>query len=330
MMTLPHRHGPAVLALVVLALGIGGLFVGELAIDPHGLFAPEGGVGRTILVDIRAPRMVAAALVGAALGMAGAAMQGLLRNPLAEPGVLGVSAGATLGGTAMLYGLPGMTVASAGAGWVALGAVAGALLVTALLATAAMRIASVEGLVLTGIGVSSLLGAVMALALNFAPNPFSLSDLVNWTLGSVANRSWNDVAFAAPPIIAGMGIITLVRHRLALFAFGDEAASALGADLMTTRVMVIAGVGLAVGGAVALAGAVGFVGLVAPHLVRPMTGHDPARLWPAAVAGAGMLLAADLLIRLVPVRGELKLGVIAALVGAPVFLAIAMRRGTGR
>ncbi len=319
-------------ALPLLLAALGLLLVASLATGPQGMdvatlmaaLRGDDPAATIIIGELRLPRSVAALLTGFALGIAGAALQGLTRNPLAEPGVLGVSACATLGATMVLY----FGLAADHAGAVAAGAIGGALAATALLAAFAHRLHGVTSLILVGVGLSSFAGALMALILNFAPNPFSLSDLVNWSLGSVANRSLGDVAVAAPLIVAGSLLLFTQRRALALLAIGDVAAIAHGLNQRRARIVVIGGTGLAVGAAVALAGAVGFVGIVAPHLVRPWFGHDPGRiLLPAGLAGAAMLMLADMLIRLAPTGTELRLGVVAALAGAPLFMLIAWRRG---
>jgi iron complex transport system permease protein len=320
----------AALAALCLLLLVISLATGPGGIDPATLAASlfGGDTAATIIVsELRLPRALAALLVGFALGLSGAALQGLTRNPLAEPGVLGVSACATLGATLILY----FGLAAASPLGVAGGAIAGALAATAILAAFAHRLTGVATLVLVGVGLSSFAGALMALLLNFAPNPFSLSDLVNWSLGSVANRSLQDLAYALPPVALGTILIVLARPALSLLSIGDLAAAAHGLDYRRTRLLVIGGTGLTIGAAVALAGAVGFVGIVAPHLVRPWVRHDPGRaVVPAGLAGAAILLAADLLIRLLPTGTELRLGVVAALAGAPLFMLIAWRRGVGR
>lgn len=310
----------ALLLLVSFATGADGFDPATVA----GAITGTDPAAVIIVGELRLPRTLAALVVGFALGLSGAALQGLTRNPLAEPGVLGVSACATLGATLMLY----FGIASASPLGVAAGAIGGALLATALLAAFAQRITGVATLILVGVGLSSFAGALMALLLNFAPNPFSLSDLVNWTLGTVANRSLADLAVAVPPILAGSALILGARRSLTLLAIGDLAAVAHGLNHRKTRLLVISGTGLAIGAAVALAGAVGFVGIVAPHLVRPWVRHDPGRaLLPAGLAGGAMLMLADLLIRLLPTATELRLGVVAALAGAPLFMFIAWRRG---
>ena len=285
----------------------------------------QGDIGDQIIIwQIRLPRGLAAFAVGAALGISGAALQGLLRNPLAEPGVLGVSASAALGATfALYYGLIGSFT------WaLPIAAIFGALIATAIIAYAATKTNSVVTLILVGVGLSSFAGAIMSLLLNLAPNPFSLSDMINWTLGSVTNRSFNDIGFAVPFLGLGMLILMVNRRGLSALTLGEEAASGLGVNLQNMRIAVVLGAGLTTGAAVSLAGAIGFVGIVAPHLIRPFVGHDPARsLWPSALLGGLFLILADIALRLIPTQNELKLGVVAALIGAPAFVWIALKRG---
>ncbi|MBC7158520.1 MAG: iron ABC transporter permease [Porphyrobacter sp.] len=313
----------ALLAAALLAV-IGACLLGSVPLPAGRMLAALVGGGEPgdalVVWAIRLPRALAAFVVGAALGASGAALQGLLRNPLAEPGVLGVSATAALAATMTLYyGL------AAGAPWLLpLAAVGGALAATALIALAALRTASVVSLVLVGVALSSFAGALMALLMNFAPNPFSLADMVNWMLGSVANRSFEDLALAMPFLVPGLAILFLTRRGLSALTLGEEAAAGIGLDLARQRLLVVLGAGLATGGSVAIAGAIGFVGIVAPHLVRPWVGHDPARsLLPSALLAGLLLVLADIGVRVLPTDAELKLGVLAALVGAPVFAAIA-------
>ena len=280
---------------------------------------------RLVVWQIRLPRALAAYLTGAALGLSGAALQGLLRNPLAEPGVLGVSASASLFATfSLYYGLVAFSP------WILpLAAILGALAGTALIAVAAIRTNSVVTLILIGVGLSSFAGAAMSLLMNLAPNPFSLSDMVNWMLGSVANRSFNEIGLAAPFILGGAAILLATRRGLSALTLGEEAASGVGLNLRNQRVLTVLGAGLATGGAVALAGAIGFVGIIAPHIIRPLVRHDPARsLVPSAMLAGVILVLADIGVRVMPTSSELKLGVVAALIGAPAFVWIAMQRRT--
>lgn len=303
--------------------------LGVTAIAPQEIARALIGLGddETMLIvwEIRLPRALGALMVGSALGISGAALQGLLRNPLAEPGVLGVSATASLCATIAIYwGLIGLSP------WVLpIASIGGALVATALLALIARRVGSVVTLILVGVGLSSLAGSVMSLLLNFAPNPFTLSDMVTWMMGSVANRSFMDLAFAAP--FFGLGLVMLLMSGAGLraLALGEESARALGLNVSRARLLVVMGAGLMTGAAVCVAGAVGFVGIIAPHLVRPLVGYDPARtLIPSALTGGLVLVLADIMVRLAPTTQELKLGVIVGLIGAPFFIYIAARRRT--
>lgn len=278
---------------------------------------------RLVVWSIRLPRALAAFLVGASLGISGAALQGLLRNPLAEPGVLGVSASASLAATFSLYW--GLVVVSP---WILpVAAVVGALVATSLLALAAVRTQSVVTLILIGVGLSSFAAALMSLLMNLAPNPFTLSDMINWMLGSVANRSFDEIFFALPFICLGGAILLVTGRGLSALTLGEEAATGIGLNLRNQRIFTVLGAGLATGASVALAGAIGFVGIVAPHLIRPYVGHDPARsLIPSALLAGLILVVADIGVRLIPTESELKLGVVAALIGAPFFIWIAMQR----
>jgi iron complex transport system permease protein len=317
---------PALL-LVGMALVIGSMFLGPVSMPVGEVLRSLVGAGEpgtaVIIWEVRLPRAIAAMAVGMALGASGAALQGLLRNPLAEPGVLGVSATASLLATFAIYW--GLVVASP---WVLpVATIAGALLATGLLAVLAPRVSSVVTLVLIGVGLSSFAGALMSLLLTLAPNPFSLSEMVNWMMGSVANRSFDDLALAGPFWLVGIALLLIAAPGLRALGLGEEAATAVGLNVGRERLLVVLGAGLATGASVAVAGAIGFVGIVAPHLIRPLVGHDPARaLVPSALFGGIVLVLADLIARLGPGDQELKLGVVAALIGAPVFIAIAARR----
>ena len=320
---------PGLVLASLLAL-LAACFLGSTPIPPERLLVALFGQGTPsdtlIIWQIRLPRALAAFVTGLALGASGAALQGLLRNPLAEPGILGVSASAALMATlAIFYGATSLSP------WaLPISAILGALIATAIIAFAAMRTQSVVTLILIGVGLSSFAAALMSLLLNFAPNPFTLSDMINWTLGTVANRSFDDLALAAPFLLAGLGILLYSRRGLSALTLGETAASGIGLNLQRQRILTVLGAGLATGAAVSIAGAIGFVGIVAPHLIRPFVHHDPARtLIPSALLGGAMLVMADIAVRLLPTTTELKLGVVAALIGAPVFIWIAARRGLG-
>lgn len=307
---------------------IAACLLGPTALSPMRIFSAflGGGTQSDMLIiwQIRLPRALAAFVTGAALGISGAALQGLLRNPLAEPGVLGVSASAALAATFAIY--YGLTALSPWA--LPISAITGALIATGLITFAALRTRSVVTLILIGVGLSSFAAALMSLLLNFAPNPFTLSDMINWTLGTVANRSLEDLALCAPFLVIGFAFLFISRHGLSALTLGEMAASGLGLNLARQRTLTVLGAGLATGAAVSIAGAIGFVGIVAPHLVRPFVRHDPARaLFPSALLGGCLLVFADIIIRLLPTANELKLGVAAALIGAPAFIWIAARRG---
>jgi len=317
-----------ILGLIAAALLAVSALVGTAPVSLGDSLAALAGQGdaatRTILWEIRLPRAAAAFAVGAALGLAGAGLQGLLQNPLAEPGVLGVSAFSALGAViAIFFGL-----AAASSFAVPVAAILGAGVATVLLAAAAMRGAGSVTLLLIGIGLSGFAGALMSLALNMAPNPYSLSDLVNWMMGSVANRSWADLVLAAPALAIGAALVLVAGPGLRALSLGDETAASLGADPKRTRLLVIGGTSLLAGASVATAGTIGFVGIVAPHVLRPFVGHDPQRLLvPSALFAGIVLLMADIAIRVLPFQQELKLGVAAALIGGPVFIWIAARMG---
>ncbi|HEX8902770.1 iron ABC transporter permease [Vitreimonas sp.] len=305
--------------LALVALSLAALFA-ALWLGPTPLATPfaDDEATRTIIWDIRLPRALAAWLVGAALGLAGAALQGLLRNPLADAGVLGLSGFAALGAViAFAFGFA--TFAPALAVLFALGAS----LVVVAMGWAARGPAS---LALIGVGLSSFAGGLIALALNLAPNPGALADLVNWTLGSVEARSYEHVALVGVLFLIGAGFIFAAARGLQALTLGEEAAAAIGANITRTRSLVVLGAAACTGGATAVAGIIGFVGIAAPHFVRAVAGHDPARLLlPSALAGGVMLVCADIAVRLLPTDTELKLGVAAALIGGPVFALIAAR-----
>ena len=314
--------------LVLILSGVLGSSELSLAQAFGALVGAGDETARIIVWEIRLPRALAALGVGAALGASGALMQGLLRNPLAEPGVLGVSASASLGAIIALYF--GLTFL--GAFTVLVLAVLGALAATGVLSfLAAARISAVQ-LILVGVGLSSFAGALGALAINLAPNRFALSDMVTWMLGSVTNRSLDDLVFVAPFWAAGVVLAVLTAPGLRVLALGEETAQSLGVNLGRTRTGVIGAAALLTGTAVAISGVIGFVGIVAPHIVRPFVRHDPADLvWPSALLGGGLIALADLILRLAPLDQELRLGVMVSMIGAPIFILIAARsRGMGQ
>lgn len=311
----------ALLFLASLSIGRGGSFL------PPGLFeAAEANRAAAwlILEELRLPRALLAVLIGATLGISGAILQGLFRNPLAEPGIVGASNGAALGAVVVFYFGAGATTPFN----VAVGGIAGALGALSLLFLLAGRSASIATLILAGVAISALAGALTALALNLAPNPYAALEIVFWTLGSLTDRSMNQVELAGPLMLAGLFIAALTARSLDALSLGEDTAASLGFNPDRTKLLAIAGTGLAVGAAVSVAGVIGFVGLVVPHLMRPLVGHMPSRLLiPSGLAGAALLLAADILVRL-PEGAEPKIGVLTSLIGGPFFLylVLAMRR----
>ncbi|MBS0481237.1 MAG: iron ABC transporter permease [Proteobacteria bacterium] len=312
------RPIPILLVLLILAVPLS-LLAGRVWIDP---FAPQVPNAMTILIDLRLPRAVLALVLGAGLGAAGAAMQGYLRNPLADPGLFGIAPGAALGAVlsfwtgmaAQPWALPAFALIGAG----------GAM---ALLALIAGRGGSVMLFTLAGMMIASLAGALMSLAISLSPTPFALSEIVTWLMGALTDRSWHDVWIAAPLTLAGIALLLKAGRALDALSLGEAAARSLGASPGRLQALMIGGVGLTIGASVAAAGIIGFVGLIVPHLVRPLTDGRPSRLIvPSALAGALLLLIADCLCRILPLSGgELRLGIALSLLGAPFFLALLVR-----
>jgi len=277
-----------------------------------------------IIVELRLPRTILALAVGAALGMSGAAMQGYLRNPLADPGLFGVSSGAAFGAVCSLYfGYAAQT-------WLLPGfALSGAAATMAALALIAGRSGSLILFTLAGMILTSITGSLTALALSLAPTPFAASEIMTWLMGALTDRSWNEVVVSVPLIVLGMAVLARTARSLDALTLGEQAARSMGVDPHRLQLAVIVGVALTVGASVAAAGVIGFVGLIVPHLVRPFAGHRPsATLLPAALGGALLLTVADSLVRLAPTVSELRLGIAMSMLGGPFFLylLISMRR----
>jgi iron complex transport system permease protein len=314
------------LALVLVTLLVLSLAVGRAPLDLAAAATQwmrgEHTMATLVLTELRIPRAMLALLVGATLGLAGAALQGLLRNPLAEPGIVGVSSCAALGAVIAFYS--GWSVAVPLA--LPLGGISGALLAVLLLYALAGRNAGTLTLILAGVAINGFAGAATALALNLAPNPYAVTEIVFWMMGSLSDRSMTHVVLAAPLILLGLGLLMFSGRALDALTLGEEAAISLGVPVARLRGQLVLGTALAVGASVAIVGAVGFVGLVVPHLLRPLVGHQPSRLLlPSALGGAVLVLAADIAIRTLPMGAELKLGVVTALLGAPFFLWLVLR-----
>lgn len=303
----------------VLSIGFG---EAGLTIAQYGeAFTNLASAPAEILWQVRAPRAVAAGLTGAALGLSGALLQGLLRNPLADPGVLGVSA--TAGFTAALAIVLGLGLLP---GAVEVAAWLGALACGAALAGFTARVREPEALILFGVALSSFFGAATALIFNLSPSPIASAEVLGWMMGSVEARSWVDALWGVPALALAVFLATRAAPALRMLTLGEEAAAASGLPMGRLKLAAVLGASIATGAAVAMAGVIGFVGLAAPHLVRRAVYEDPGRLLvPSALAGALMLVLADLAARVTPTDQELKLGVFTALIGAPLFALIAWK-----
>ena len=276
----------------------------------------SGDLQSLIVMELRLPRACVGAIVGASLGMAGAAMQGYLRNPLADPGLFGVSSSAALGAVVSLY------FGFAGSAWLLpIFALTGAGLGMAALAILAGRSGSMILFTLSGVILSSLTGALTSLLISLAPTPFASSEIVTWLMGALMDRSWDDVRIALPVSVLGMAALLWAARSLDALTLGDAAARTLGVNMTRLQWLIVIGVGLTVGSSVAVAGIIGFVGLVVPHLVRPLVGHQPsALLIPSALAGALLVVLADCLVRILPSTSEVRLGIAMASLGTPFFM----------
>ncbi len=311
----------AVLCALIAVLFVGSLVTGALPVSPtdslRAMLTETGTPIAVVMQEIRLPRALLAAMIGASLGLSGAAMQGYLRNPLAEPGLIGVTGAAGLGAVLALQ--TGLAASFALA--LPLAALSAALIaVLLLLLLAGPRGASLT-LILAGIAISALATALTSLVLNLSPNPFAAAEIVFWMLGSLSDRSFEHVWIALPFMAAGWAMLAGLGRGLDALALGEDAAASLGVNLTRLRLLLVLGTAACVGAGTAVAGAIGFVGLVVPHILRPFVGGQPSRLlWASALGGAVMVLAADIAVRVVMPDRDLKLGVLMALVGAPLFL----------
>lgn len=307
-----------VLTVLMLAAFVCSLAIGYAPLNLSQAFSDAihhvASLPALVLVELRIPRAVLGLAVGFSLGLSGAAMQGLLRNPLAEPGITGVTSAAALGAVIVFYfGLAGISSLL-----LPLGGMAGAFAATFMLYGIAGRNANITTVILVGVAISSFTGALTTLALSLSPNPYAVTEIVFWLLGSLADRGLPYVWLVTPPMIVGWLLMLRCGPALDGLALGDDTAQSLGFDLHRLRTMLITGTALAVGSAVAATGSVAFVGLVVPHLLRPLVAHRPSRLLLiSGLGGASLTLLADILVRIIPIRPELKLGVVTALIGAP-------------
>ncbi|KZD22601.1 FecCD family ABC transporter permease [Tardiphaga robiniae] len=323
-----RRRAIATLALVglVTLLALGSLGTGPVKLSPltvlDALFGGGSDVQQIIVREIRLPRAILALAIGAILGLSGAALQGLLRNPLASPSLFGAPQSAAFGAVLMIS-LGWADVRS----WaLPVAGITMAFLSVFVLLGIAGRNAGLLLLILAGLAISSLAGAATALVMNLSPNPFAALEIAFWLLGSLEDRSFRHVTLALPFIVAGAIILMSQRSAFRALSLGEETAQSLGVNVSRLRLLVILGVALGVGGAVAVTGTIGFIGLIAPHLMRPIIGHDPARLLiPSALTGSALLLAADIAVRLIPSTTDIKVGVLTSIIGVPFFLYLIMR-----
>ena len=307
--------------LAIASLGIGPVRLPPLTVITA-LFGGGNDIQQTIVQEIRLPRTILAIAIGGILGLSGAALQGLLRNPLASPDLFGAPQSAAFGAVLMIalgwadvrsYALPVAGIVMAFVSVFALLGVAG-------------RNASLLLLILAGLAISSLAGAATALVMNLSSNPFVALEISFWLLGSLEDRSFRHVMLALPFIVAGAILLMSRRSAFRALSLGEETAQSLGVNVGSLRLTTIVGVALGVGGGVAVTGTIGFIGLVAPHLMRPLIGHDPARLMvPSALTGAALLLAADIAVRIIPSTSSIKVGVLTSIIGVPFFLYLIVR-----
>lgn len=317
-MTPAQRWMTPALMVLVLVLAIGSVLIGKITLT-WDVWSHQDEVSRAILLELRVPRALLGVLIGAALGLAGAAMQGYLRNALADPGTLGVSSSAALGAVLSIF----FGIADLHPWALPLSGVAGGIIGMAALFMLAGLAASVLTLVLSGIILTSIAVAGISLALSLSPSPWAAGEIVRWMLGALTDRSLDDLTIAGPIILVGSIAILGSRQSMDALTLGEAGARSLGIDLNRTQWLLCSGVGLVVGASVAVTGIIGFVGLVVPHLLRPIVGARPgALLIPSAIGGAALVLAGDIVVRLLPGGSELQLGVVMSLIGAPFFFAL--------
>ncbi len=284
-------------------------------------------VGRTeqlVIEQIRLPRILVGAFVGMALAVAGATMQGLFRNPMADPGIIGVSAGGALGAViAIATGLTGLFFLALPS-FAFVGAVAATFLVYGIAAVGGHF--SMATLLLAGVAVNAFLGAVISAIIILLPDNEALREILFWLAGGLDSRAWEHVHISAPLIVGATVVILLRARDLNLLMLGDDEAQALGVRVGVTRVVLLAAAALATGAAVAVSGTIAFVGLVTPHILRLVLGPDHRVLIPlSAIAGAVFVVAADTFARTIIQPAEFRVGVLTAFVGAPFFVLLLIR-----
>lgn len=316
----------AILSVVTAVLFVGSLLVGPVALHPVTALRALAGFGDNvdilIVQELRLPRALLAALIGATLALSGAALQGYVRNPLAAPSVFGAPSAAAFGAVlAIAIGIADVLSFA-----LPVAAILAALLSVGILLLLAGSSANMLTLLLAGLALSSLASAAVSLALNLAPNPYAALEIAFWLLGSLEDRGFHHVLLAAPFIAVSWILLLAIRGPLRILTLGDDVARTSGVNILRLRFVTITGVALGVGASVAVSGVIGFIGLITPHLVRPFVGYDPARVHlPAMLAGAALLLAADIATRLIPSTGEIRIGVLTSLIGVPFFIWLVLK-----
>lgn len=316
----------SLLALLAVVLTVLSLSLGPVCLPVQQILNGVMGtdpVSAIIIREIRLPRTILAGLTGFALGLSGAALQGLIRNPLAEPAILGTPQAAGLGAVGMIV-LGSFSVLSL---MVPFAAIFAALTNLAIIFLIVRQNRSVSILLLAGIGIGSISAALVALLLTLSSNPYAVMEIVFWLMGSFEDRSFQHVILSAPFMLAGIALIFHCRKRYDTLALGDDVALTLGVNVANLVRLTSAGVSLAVGASVAVCGAIGFAGFIAPHLVRPFLPAAPSEtLLPSALAGLCLILTADIAVRLIPSITEIRIGVVTALIGAPLFIFVLLRK----
>lgn len=312
----------AALAAGLVLLSLASLSAGKVWVPWSAWLSAADDPRWAIVFDLRLPRTILGIAVGMALGLSGAVLQGYTRNPLADPGILGVSSMAAFGAVMTLYLGAAMSIP-----WILpMGAMTGAMIGIGVLLLLSGGSFSILTFVLAGMVLNLVAAAGVSLALNLAPSPWAVNEIIDWLLGSLADRSVDDVRMAVPFITVGCALLLTVGRALDALTLGDVGARSLGIRLDHTRIVLALGLGLATGASVAVTGVIGFVGLVTPHLLRPLVGARPsALLMPSALAGAVIVLAADIIVRLTPSVVELKLGVAMSALGGPFFLMLLVK-----
>ena len=318
-----HKSLNLVLIFLLMFISFLSLFIGSVQLSSSQIidtFLSAGSDTTNIIIfELRMPRVLMGLIAGATLGLSGAALQGMLRNPLADPGIIGVSSTAGLGAVIAIYfGLATLFPAA-----IQIMAIIGALVAIAILAIIASRDSSVLTLILSGVAISALSTAAISLTMNFSPNPITLQEMVLWMLGSLENRTICDIGISLPFIILGWGLHLGTSQGLDALSLGEDTANSIGINTKNLQIRIIIGSALSVGAVVATCGAIGFVGLVVPHIVRRISGYEPGKLLiPSALMGALLLILADLVTRIPFGAEQLRLGVVTAIIGSPMFLYI--------